>query len=140
MQNGQAENRVVTLKVRRWRMAVQMEERPRMSRAFDTRPSWGIATAKHFRRDEGRHGSPLSWLAVAGEFVLGLGLTLLGLLMSVALIACLIAAPFIAVASGVLLFALAIEAAPVLILVVLGMLLVALAMEAMGWWPRAERA
>jgi hypothetical protein len=84
--------------------------------------------------------SLLVWLSVAGGFVLGLVLTLLGLLTSVALVACLIAAPFIALALTVLLFALAIQAAPFIIPALLGLLLLALATEAAGWWSRAPQA
>jgi hypothetical protein len=84
--------------------------------------------------------SLLLWLSVAGEFVLGLVLTLLGLLTSVALIACLIAAPFLALALTVLLFALAIQAAPFVIPVVVGLLLLALLREVTGSWPRGQAA
>ncbi|SRR5581483_9507927 len=113
-------------------MAVLMEERTRGSCALDTRP-WGTITPEQFRQDEGRHWSPLAWLSLAGEVVFGLVLTLLGLLTSVALVASLIAAPFIAVSLTVFLFALAIWAAPVVIPVLLGLFLLALAVEVMGW-------
>jgi hypothetical protein len=120
-------------------MAILVKERTPLAGEVYSRPSYA-RTESPTRRTEGVMPSPLGWLLRAGECVLGIVLTLLGLLTSVAVVASLIAAPFIAVALTVLLFALAIQAAPILIPLVLGLLLLALAMEAAGWWSRAHQA
>lgn len=113
-------------------MAILVKERTPLPGAISSRPSYARAESQT-QLTEGVTPSLLAWLLRAGECVLGIVLTLLGLLTSVALVVSLIAAPFIAVSLTVFLFALAIWAAPVVIPVLLGLFLLALAVEVMGW-------
>ena len=91
-------------------MAVLTEEPTRVSSTLDTRTSL-VGTTGRPRREEGRHWWPLAWLAGAGEFVLGLVLTLFGLLARAVLAVRFLAAPLVALVLLVLLFGLMIDGA-----------------------------
>jgi hypothetical protein len=90
------------------RMDVLMKEPAPLAGGIPGRPS-PSGTKSRPREGGGILPSLLAWLSQAGEFVLGIVLTLVGLLVRVALAIGLVAAPFVALLFVVLLFALTIE-------------------------------
>jgi hypothetical protein len=90
-------------------MAVLMEERSYVSQLFSM-PGQPYPQAAGKPRKEGSCFRSLwAWFAQAGEFLLGLVLAFMGLLVRAALAVSLLTAPFIALVGTVLLFALMIE-------------------------------
>lgn len=90
-------------------MAVLMEEQTQVSQSVSTqeRPR---ADAAEKPQPQARSFRPFgAWFIQAGEFILGLLLAFIGLLVRAALTVALLAAPFIALMGTVLLFALMIE-------------------------------
>jgi hypothetical protein len=90
-------------------MAVLMEERTHISQPFST-PRLAHAEAAGKPRKEESSFRPLwAWFVQTGEFMLGLVLAFIGLLVRAALAVSLLAAPLSALVGTVLLFALMIE-------------------------------
>jgi hypothetical protein len=90
-------------------MAVLMEERSHVSQLFSMPGQPHAQAAGEPRKEESWLRSLWAWFARAGEFMLGLVLTFIGLLVRATLAVSLLAAPFIALVGTVLLFALMIE-------------------------------
>ncbi|MHB1423656.1 MAG: hypothetical protein ACYC3I_10770 [Gemmataceae bacterium] len=90
-------------------MAVLMEERSRVSQSLSTQGLPNADGAGTPRTEKSRFRLLRAWFVQAGEFMLGLVLTFIGLLVRATLAVSLLAVPFIALVGTVFLFALMIE-------------------------------
>jgi hypothetical protein len=90
-------------------MAVLIEERTQVSQPLSPQGLSNTQAAGKPQKKESGFRLLRAWFVRAGEFMLGLVLSFLGLLVRAALVVSLLAAPLIALVGTVLLFALMIE-------------------------------
>ncbi len=90
-------------------MAMLMEDRPQVSHPFSPQCLPHAEGAEKLQKGESRFQLLRAWFVQASEFMLGLVLAFIGLLVRAALAVSLLVAPLIALVGTVLLFALTIE-------------------------------